>query len=152
MLNATRARAVLGAMILVCAPAMAIIPPSVEVRLGGAEPTGWYSYLVNEGDAVDLSVTAQPGDLIWAFAVALNKNGEADYSAVVTLLFDQDCKSGKISGAFEVPAGLAGRKFQIEAIALSDKGEASWSTSVIVEVAGSHGDANANASSPISDL
>lgn len=135
MLNATAARAVLGALVLVCAPAMAIIPPSVEIRLGGAQQTGLYSFVVQEGDAIDLAVKAQPGDLIWAFAVALDKNGEPDYAAVVTLLFDQDAKSGVVSGAFVIPAGLAGQKFQIEAVALSDKGEASWSTSVIVEVA-----------------
>ena len=151
MLNATAARAVLGALVLVCAPAMAIIPPSVDIRLGGAEQTGLYSYLVHEGDAVDLVVKAQPGDLIWAFAVALDKNGEPDYSMVVTLLFDQDCKSGMVSGAFTIPAGLAGQRFQLEAVALSDKGEISWSTTVLVEVAKNADDTMAGTSSPYSD-
>jgi hypothetical protein len=153
MLNATAARAVLGALVLVCAPAIAIIPPSVEIRLGGAEQTGLYSYRVHEGDAVALAVKSQPGDLIWAFAVALDKNGEADYSAVVTLLFDQDCKTGQVSGAFKIPAGLAGQKFQLEAVALSDKGEISWSTSLIVDVAKVVADdAHLSTSSPLSDL
>jgi len=135
MLNATAARAALGAMILFVAPAMAIIPPSVHIRLGGAEPAGLYSYLVHEADVITMSVSAQPGDLIWAFAVALNENGEANYSVMVTLLFDPDCKSGQTGATIVVPKGLAGRRFQIEAIALSDSGEASWSTSVLVSVA-----------------
>ena len=151
MLNATAARAALGALVLLCAPAMAIIPPSVDIRLGGAELTGLYSYLVHEGDAVTMEVKAQPGDLIWAFAVALNKNGEPDYAAVVTLLFEKDSKAGAVSGDFMIPAGLAGQKFQLEAVALSDKGEISWSTTVLVEVAKNADDTMAGTSSPYSD-
>jgi hypothetical protein len=134
MFNATATRTLMGVMLLVCAPAMAIIPPAVDIRLGGAEPFGDFQYAVRAGDVVSLAVTAQPGDLIWAFAVPLNEDGEADYSVHVTLLLDRDAVTGKVSGDFVVPAGLDGRRFQIEALARSDDGEISESTTVIVNV------------------
>jgi hypothetical protein len=113
---------------------MAIIPPSVDIQLGGARQVGPYAYDVRDGDLVSLFVSAEPGDMIWAFAASLDANDEVDYSLVVTLLFDRDAKTGKLSGSFIVPKNLAGRSFQIEAVALSDKGEMSWSTSLIVSV------------------
>ena len=143
MLNATSTRALLGALILVCAPAMAIIPPSVEIRLAGAQQVGAYAYSVHESDPVSLTVSAEPGSLIWAFAAAVGPNDEVDYSVVVTLMLDRDAKTGRISAALVVPKNLAGRTFAIEAISLSDSGEMSFSTTLIVSVLSAHSAQNA---------
>src|SRR4029079_10670320 len=65
MINATSTRAVLGLMLL-CAPALAIIEPSIEIRLGGAEQVLANTYVVSQRDTVTLAVTAKPGEMIWA--------------------------------------------------------------------------------------
>ena len=138
MLNATSTRALLGALILVCAPAMAIIPPSVEIRLGGAEQVGAYAYSVHEGDLVSLTVSGRARKPDLGVRRRGRPDGEVDYSFVVTLMVDRDAKTGRISTALQVPKNLAGRTFAIEAISLSDNGEMSFSTTLLVSVLSAH--------------
>jgi hypothetical protein len=133
MFNATTTRALVGALVLVCAPAMAISPPAIQIRLGGAEQVGPSEYVVHRGDVIDLKVQAGMGDLIWAFAAPLNSAGEADYDSFVTLLLDK-APTGQLSGEFKIPKGLEGLRFQVEAASLSDAGKVSWSTQLIVDV------------------
>jgi hypothetical protein len=132
MLNAISTRAVLS-LILLCAPAMAIIPPSIDIRLDGAAQVGEYAYAVQSGDKVGLAVSAKAGDLVWAYALPLDKNGEWDGSAVVTLLFTDESALGEIATELVVPNSVAG-KFQIEALAISQANEVKHSATLVVEV------------------
>jgi hypothetical protein len=132
MINATSTRAVLGLVIL-CAPAMAIIEPSIDIRLGGAEQVFANTYVVSQRDTVTLAVTAKPGEMIWAFALPLDENLEWTGDFLLTLMFSLDVPTGTLATDIMVPVGAAG-SFMICAVAIADDGTVTHSPNLIVHV------------------
>jgi hypothetical protein len=112
MIKSHKSLALLGVLMLCCAPAVAWIPLA-GLHISGALQIAEDEYLALEGDLVTVGFRANPGDLIWVFAAAVDKTGTPDYSNLLTLLFDKSSDSGKIEGVFAVPAGLAGQSFMI---------------------------------------
>jgi hypothetical protein len=121
-MNSNTTRALLGILVLCCAPALASVPEE-GLQISGAERVGENAYLATEGTFVTLAFRAHPGDAIWVFAAALDDSGQPDYSDILTLMADRGSKTGMLSGAFQVPKGLAGRKFQIVGLALNADGD-----------------------------
>jgi hypothetical protein len=132
MLNSKATRALLCSLIC-CAPALAIIPPEVTIRIGGADMIGPNHFAVAELAIVGVEVKHKPGDVIWLFAVARDRNGEADYSKVLTLFLDK-CPEGRMYGEYKMPKGTAGSSFEIQAMTLGQGGEIHSSTNVVFDV------------------
>ena len=87
------------------------------------------------GDAVALEVVAQPGDLMFIFAVAIDPWGEPDYGNILTL-FAGHSRSGSFIQSFEIPGGLDGRLFQVLAVTQDSKGEFHASNPMTIAVEG----------------
>ncbi len=129
MLNALSIRKVLGLLVLVSVPAMAIIPADVDIQLGGAQQVSNFEYSVKGGDKISLLVTSKPHALIFAFAMPLDDQG----SVLLPLLKEKASASGQVYAELTVPKGVAG-VFQVQAFALSAEGEEFQSAILWVEV------------------
>jgi len=129
MLNATSIRSLLGVLVLVCAPAMAIIPADIDIKLGGAQQVSIFGYQVKGGDKISLAFTTKPGALLFAFAMPLDDQD----SVLLPLLYEKASASGQAYTELTVPKGVAG-VFQIEAVALSAEGEELHSAILWVEI------------------
>jgi hypothetical protein len=105
--------------LMVAVPAMAAIPPSVTVRIGGAEELGLYHFQVREGDLISISAAANPGDAMWVVAFPIQPTGEIDYSIGALLMWDRRAATGTVASDFEVPKELAAKSFAIVAFAQS---------------------------------
>jgi hypothetical protein len=114
--------ALLGVLVLCNSPAVASIPQA-GLQISGAMMVATDEYVALEGNLVWVSFRANPGDLIWVFAAALDKNGTPDYSNLLTLLFDKSSATGQLSGAFVVPPGLAGQSFVIVGASINVDGD-----------------------------
>ena len=135
MLNSTSIRA-LASLLILAVPVMASIPsdkPEVKIRIGGAELVLPNTYVASPNDVISLAVTAQPGDLIWAFALPLDANLEWTGDIALTLLFAYQAPTGMLSGDVRIPEGAAG-DFLIMAVAISPGGEPRPSVNKIVRV------------------
>src|SRR5262245_49154627 len=131
MLNALSIRKVLGLLILVCAPALAIIPSDIDLKLVGAQQVSNFEYQVAAGDAVSLKITTKPGALIFAFASSLDDGG----SVVIPLITEKASALGELHVDLTVPKGLTG-VFQVEAVGLGPEGGEIHSSILWVEVLG----------------
>src|SRR5688572_4677248 len=83
--------AILGALVLSCVPAVATTISSegeVLIRLNGAREVAPYQYEVSAGNLVALHVVAQPGDLMYIFAVEVDQWGEPNYGNILSLYLD----------------------------------------------------------------
>jgi hypothetical protein len=133
MMKSNAVRALCG-LVLCCVPALATIPPGVHVRIGGAEILGHNHYLVQGDSWVSVALTADPGTTIGLYAMAVDENGDADQSAVLTLL-DVKSDDGRAFGSFYVPKTLAGKRFVLVALATDSEGGISSSDLIRVDVA-----------------
>lgn len=112
----------LGVLVLCNSPAVAWIPQA-GLHIGGATMIAADEYVALEGSLVWVTFSANPGDLIWVFAAAVDKNGTPDYANLLTLLFDNSSATGQLSGAFTVPPGLAGQSFVIVGASINVDGD-----------------------------
>ena len=64
----------LSVLALCSSPAVAWIPQA-GLQIGAAMNIATGQYVALEGDLVTVAFRANPGDLIWVFAAALDKNG-----------------------------------------------------------------------------
>jgi hypothetical protein len=131
--------AILGALVLTCLPAVATTTSSDEhevlIRLAGADQIGPHHYSVSAGDVVALEVVAQPGDLMFIFAVAIDQWGEPDYGNILTLFLGTP-RNGSFIQMFEIPAILEGHIFQVMAVTQDSKGEFHSSNQLSIAVEG----------------
>lgn len=134
MRNNTRTVGVVLAVLALANVVVAAIPPSVTVRVGGAELVGVSHYLMAEGALVSIAVNAKPGDTIWLVAASVDKAGEADDTTVILLMLGV-ARDGQLSGDFVVPRGFAGQSFELQAHAMNRNGEIASSTTVQVSIA-----------------
>jgi hypothetical protein len=134
MLNAKVTRALLAVLVLGAVPAMAAIPPQVEIRLGGAESVGLDHFVVHEGDSVTLAAYAEAGDTIRLFASPIGKYGNIDWTMQTDLLFEKEAPRGQVSGSFSCPKGLAGSSFALLAVAQNARGEVGHSNWIQIDV------------------
>jgi hypothetical protein len=128
--NLTR---VLLVALLAGLPAIAAYPPPVTIRIGGAEPVGPNHWQVVEGTTLGIAVHADPGTLITLFATAIDDQGQPLSERAMILLMGR-APYGQIAGAFKVPRGLAGKSFQLQAVAEAEGARPEWSAAIIVEV------------------
>ena len=129
MLNALSIRKVLGLLVLVCVPAMALIAADVDIKLGGAQQLSNFEYSVAGGQKISLTITSKPGALIMAFAMPLDNAS----SVLLPLLNEKASASGQVSAEFLVPKGVGG-VFQVQAFAFPVEGGELQSAILWVEV------------------
>lgn len=134
-MKSTISRSLLVALAVAAhAMAAAAIPPSVDIRLGGAEQIGDYRYQVREGDLLSIAATAEAGDSIFVFAFPISKDGEIDDSLGALLMFARPSATGTVSGDFPVAKGLRDRSYALVAVAFSQASGMKFSTDVRVDV------------------
>jgi hypothetical protein len=133
-MKSTLSRALLAALVLV-APAMAAIPPSLTIRMGGAELVDVDYYAVRGGSLVTIAVNnATPGDAIWLYAAPLLKTGEIDESAAILLKHERRSDLGQLSGDFLIPKEMDETSFVLRAYSRSLDGSIGFSADVRVDV------------------
>ena len=128
-MTALSIRKVLSLLVLVCVPAMAIIPADIDLQLGGAQQLSNFEYSVKGGQKVSLTVTAKPHSEIFAFAMPLDDQS----SVLLPLLHEKDSASGTAYAELKVPVGVSG-VFQVQAFAISAEGDELYSAILWVEV------------------
>jgi hypothetical protein len=116
----------LGVLMLCCTPALA----QVNLNIVGSQVDADGVYVVAEASEVFVHVLGAPSDTVALMAAPIDKNGP-DYSAVTLLMVG----SYSISGAFQIPKGLAGMSFQIIAASLNADGDVTVSLATMTVVA-----------------
>ena len=140
----------LGLLAVLCSPALASINPG-GLLIRGAVQTGPGEFTATEGDVVSLELRGAPSDLLWVFAAALDKAGEADYSNLLTLLLDRHSATGAVSGQFVIPHGLAGKAFTIVAVSWPLEGDSIMAEKVTMKIREAIAPADVQAYLPITD-
>lgn len=126
MFNSKLSRAVLGVLVLACAPAMGTIPPAagaytIKLRFGGMEQIGPDHYRVAAGSVVTVEARAGLGDFILVMATTIGASGDPD-KANASPLLAAPAPLGTLSGAFKVPQAFAGKSFMVGAVNWSKLG------------------------------
>jgi hypothetical protein len=132
----SNARALLGTLVLCSLPVFAATASSgdeVGLKLGGAKMDDATHYAAATGSVVSVHVDADPYDLVWVFAVAVDQWGEPNYSAILTLALEET-KKGDMVLFFEIPKALEGMTFQIIALAQDAKGDIDGSKEVNIKI------------------
>jgi hypothetical protein len=134
MLNSKALRG-LCALLLCCAPALAIIPPEVGIRMSGAYLVGENHYVVHEKTVVTVAVDALPRDTIGLFAMALDEFGRPDKSTILPLFIVEGSDGSEVADIWIAP-GLGGKSFLVGALATNGDGTLRASALLIVDVKG----------------
>jgi hypothetical protein len=130
--------AILGALALLCVPAVAMTTSSedeVLIRLAGANQVSPLHYTVGTGRLVALGAEAHPGDLMFIFAVAMDQWGEPDYGHILTVYLGYPA-GGSFAQLIEIPAGLEGQIFQIQVVTQDARGNFASSNQLTISVLG----------------